>query len=112
MGFRQPAGTASGLYPLNKYQIPERGARMARRDDRAYREYVREKQRRQPGCPARKLVLDQRIQATGPGAILREQSAPALEPHRSNSGQIRLFIRLRDASPEVCRRWLRVCCCT
>ena len=37
---------------------------MARRDDRAYREYVREEQRRQPGCPARKLVLDQRIQAT------------------------------------------------
>jgi hypothetical protein len=45
----------SGLYPLNKYQIPERGARMARRDDRAYREYVREEQRRQPGCPARKM---------------------------------------------------------
>jgi hypothetical protein len=35
--------------------FPERGARMARRDDRAYREYVREKQRRQPGCPARKM---------------------------------------------------------
>ena len=52
------------MYPLNKYQIPERGARMARRDDRAYREYVREEQRRQPGCPARKLVVDQRIQAT------------------------------------------------
>ena len=43
---------SSGLYSLNKYQNPERGARMARRDDRAYREYVREEQRRQPGCPA------------------------------------------------------------
>jgi hypothetical protein len=63
-----PAGARveapSGRYPLNKYQIPERGARMARRDDRAYREYAREEQRRQPGCPARKLVVDQRIQAT------------------------------------------------
>jgi len=79
---------ASGLYPLNNYQIPERGARLASRDpppprlrrglavvravegprtkagDRAYREYVREEQRRQPGCPARKLVLDQGTQAT------------------------------------------------
>src|SRR5437016_1045471 len=28
---------------------------MARRDDRAYREYLREEQRSQPGCPAREL---------------------------------------------------------
>jgi hypothetical protein len=27
---------------------------MARRDDREYREYLREEQRCQPGCPARK----------------------------------------------------------
>jgi len=38
---------------------------MARRDDREYREYLREEQRRQPGCPAREVVLDQRGQATG-----------------------------------------------
>jgi hypothetical protein len=31
--------------------ISERGARMARRDERAYREYVSEEQRRQPGVP-------------------------------------------------------------
>jgi len=50
---------------LSKEGIPERGARMARRDDREYREYLREEQRRQPGCPARKALLDQPIQATG-----------------------------------------------
>ena len=71
------AWSASGPFTLNKDQIAERGARMARRDDREYREYLREEQRRQPrgpqrgsrvgveeGCPARKLVVDQRIQAT------------------------------------------------
>ena len=62
----------SGLSPLNEYWIPERGARMARRDDREYREYLREEQRRQPGCPARKPVLDQRRQATS-----RKHLAPA-----------------------------------
>ena len=31
-----------GLYRLNEDQIAERGARMARRDDREYREYLRE----------------------------------------------------------------------
>ena len=58
--------TPSGLSTLNKYQIAERGARMARRDDREYREYLREEQRSQPGCPARKVVLDQPRQATSP----------------------------------------------
>ena len=37
-------------------EFSERGARLARRDDRAYREYVREEQRRQAGCPARKMT--------------------------------------------------------
>ena len=32
----------SGLSTVNKDQIAERGARMARRDDREYREYLRE----------------------------------------------------------------------
>src|SRR5712691_81572 len=54
----------SGLSRPNKDQLPERGARMARRDDRAYREYVREEQRSQPGCPPRKMVLDRPRQAT------------------------------------------------
>ena len=62
----------SGLSTLNEDQIAERGARLARRDDREYREYLREEQRRQPrgpqrgsrvgveeGCPAREVVLDQ-----------------------------------------------------
>jgi hypothetical protein len=37
---------------------------MARRDDREYREYLWEEQRCQPGCPARKALLVQRIRAT------------------------------------------------
>ena len=56
--------TASGPSTLNKDQIAERGARVARRDDREYREYLREEQRSQPGCPAREVVLVQREQAT------------------------------------------------
>jgi hypothetical protein len=55
---------ASGLSSLKKDQIAERGARMARRDDQVYRPYVREEQRRQPGCPAREVVLVQRGHAT------------------------------------------------
>ena len=48
--------TPSGLYRLNEDQIAERGARMARRDDREYRQYLREEQRSQPGCLARKAL--------------------------------------------------------
>src|SRR5258706_11667376 len=61
----------SGPSTLNKDQIAERGARMARRDDREYREYLREEQRRQPGCPAREVVLDQRGRATSGKEIQR-----------------------------------------
>ncbi len=32
-----------------------RGARLARRDDREYGQYLREEQRRPPGCPARRM---------------------------------------------------------
>ena len=53
----------SGLSTLNEGQIAERGARLARRDDQEYREYLREEQRCQPGCPAREVVLGQRGQA-------------------------------------------------
>ena len=35
--------------------FPARGAGLARRDDRESREFWREEQRRQPGCPAREL---------------------------------------------------------
>src|SRR5687767_14980399 len=58
---------SSGLPTLNEDQIAERGARLARRDDREYREYLREEQRRQAGCPAREVVLVQRGQATRRG---------------------------------------------
>ena len=74
----------SGLSTLNEDQIAERGARMARRDDREYREYLREEQRRQPGCPAREVVLDQRGQATRRG-VLRSRRARALLPRRAAS---------------------------
>ena len=47
---------SSGLFTLNEDRIPVRGARIARRDDRGYREYLREEQRSQPGCPARKAL--------------------------------------------------------
>jgi hypothetical protein len=45
--------------------MAERGARLARRDDRGYREYLRKEQRRQPERPARYVVLDQRGRWTG-----------------------------------------------
>jgi len=48
---------------------------MARRDDREYREYLREEQRRQPGCPAREVVLDQPIQATSSPARMTTDNA-------------------------------------
>jgi hypothetical protein len=54
----------SGPSTLNDDQIAERGARQARRDDREYREYLREEQRSQPGCPAREVVVDQCGRAT------------------------------------------------
>ena len=41
--------------PIPNYgnSSPKRGARIARRDDREYREYSRKEQRREAGCPAR-----------------------------------------------------------
>jgi hypothetical protein len=62
---------ASDLSVLSREQIAERGARLARRDDREYREYLRKEQRRQTGCPAREVVLDQRRQATSAGVLRR-----------------------------------------
>jgi hypothetical protein len=73
------------LSSLKKDQIAERGARMARRDDQAYRPYVREEQRSQPGCPAARWSLfsedgsrDRWIQAGGiSGAGLPGSPPPA-----------------------------------
>src|SRR2546421_4265318 len=73
---------------LNEDQIAERGARVARPDDREYREYWREEQRSQPGCPAREMVLDQ---LDGPLVVIRclrtidgVLSDPARLPLRAN----------------------------
>ena len=53
----------SGLSSLNQYRLPERGARIARREERAYRRYVSDEQRREAGRPARQAVVIQRGQA-------------------------------------------------
>ena len=79
--------TASGLSTLNKDQIVERGARLARRDDREYGEYLSEEQRSQAGCPAREVVLDQRGQATSADAGLADgpsmkNELPRIDSHR------------------------------
>jgi len=75
------AGSYAGApqWPVSAERGLDSGARLpyAWRDDREYRERVREEQRRQPrgphrgtrvgveeGCPARKPVLEQRTQAT------------------------------------------------
>jgi hypothetical protein len=49
---------SSGLSASVVQRISARGARMARRDDRGYREYLTEEQRSQPGCPARKALYN------------------------------------------------------
>ena len=73
---------ASGLFTLNEDQIAERGARMARRDDREYREYLSEEQRSQPGCPASEVVLDQRGRATSHDRRLDESVAVDAADHQ------------------------------
>ena len=49
---------ASLRTPVPKYgdRSPERGARIARRDDREHREYLREEPRREAGCRARNTL--------------------------------------------------------
>jgi predicted RNA-binding protein with RPS1 domain len=47
-----------------RHQIPARGARLARRDDREYRAYLREEQRSQAGCPARNVLSESLTQGT------------------------------------------------
>src|SRR5438477_1721460 len=88
------AFNTSGLSTLNEDQIAERGARLARRDDQEYREYLREEQRSQTGCPAREVVLDQRGQATsGPSRsdlLLWPDGAP-LRPSTAHEHQRSAF---------------------
>jgi hypothetical protein len=45
-------------------EVPERGARSARRDNREYCAYVREEQRREPRCPTRGFGEVLRFQGT------------------------------------------------
>ena len=52
------------LYRANPWRSPERGARLARRDDGTYRQYSTEEQRSQAGWTARPPVLIRPIQAT------------------------------------------------
>jgi hypothetical protein len=84
LGPRTNTFVASGPSTVKKDQIAERGARLARRDDRKYREYVREEQRRQTGCPAHEVVLFHRGRATSPvgDASLRSRVMRRL-PRRS-----------------------------
>src|SRR4051812_1194927 len=72
----------SGLSTLNKYQIAERGARMTRRVDREYREYLREAQRRQTRCPACEVVFDRRGQTTSRGSAGGTRTS---SPYRTRS---------------------------
>src|SRR6266699_1622308 len=41
---------------------------MARREERAYREYVSDEQRSQPGCPARELCDESLLRDTSPSS--------------------------------------------
>jgi hypothetical protein len=45
----------SVLSHLRVANCPRRGARMARREERAYSVYASDEQRSQPGCPARRI---------------------------------------------------------
>jgi len=47
---------ASGLSLSFMEWMSERGARVARREERAYWEYSSDEQRRQSGCPARQAL--------------------------------------------------------
>ena len=58
------AGLPSGPSALNRYWMPERGARIARREEGACWAQVSDEQRREAGCPARQAVVIQRGRAT------------------------------------------------
>jgi hypothetical protein len=81
-------------------QVPERGARMARRDDREYRKYLREEQRRQPGCPARELCHDPRGRDTRLGSC-GFQASERVKPTVSQCERTVLELRLGMVSGPV-----------
>ena len=62
--------------------MPERGARLARREERACREYVSDEQRRQTGCPARQMSAYFGLGTLG----RREQLLEFFRVHRARQG--------------------------
>ena len=64
----------------------QRGARIARREERAYWPYVSDEERREAGCPARQALLIQRRQATSATRGMRPESharpAPTAQRNR------------------------------
>src|SRR5712664_299421 len=70
---------------------------MARRDDREYREYLREEQRSQPGCPARELCHEPWGRDTSVVSLKFVGIRPALHPSSTPT-------RLPRWGPRV---WLR-----
>src|SRR5437773_5805783 len=52
---------------------------MARREERAYREYVSDEQRSQPGCPARELCDESLLRDTRAALDLRWTGLPVCE---------------------------------
>jgi hypothetical protein len=76
---------------------PERGARLARREERAYREYVSEEQRSQTGCPARRIVKAWPGQDTKTGRSTRATQETAMK--KSN-----FALRLQPSLMEEARR--------
>src|SRR6266487_2733884 len=64
---------------------------MARREERAYREYVSDEQRSQPGCPARELCDESLLQDTSSGRKKRAHPAPV-----GHGCQISLMVQERN----------------
>ena len=60
---------------------------MARRDDREYREYLREEQRRQPGCPARELCRESLRRDTSHPHVDDAGAIPIEHHHNVRRGQ-------------------------
>src|SRR5881396_517942 len=105
------AGVRVGPSVLSQPRIgnyPERGARMARREERAYREYVSDEQRSQPrgpqrgsrvgveeGCPARELCDESLLRDTR--SACTRSGAPASRP-RPRAAQVATQARARCRS--------------
>jgi hypothetical protein len=67
-----------GLSALIQYRWPERGARIAKREEREYWRYLSAEQRREAGCPARQAVLKQRGRATSCEGVERPRAADSV----------------------------------